>query len=134
IVLGLMLGEDGQKMSKSKRNYREPSEIFDKYGADALRWYLFANQPPWTSIRYSEQAIKDSIPEFLLRLWNCYSFFVIYANIDGFDPKEEVGGQRSEVGELGAEFFARADSYRPVAERDEMDRWVLSELNRTIKL
>ena len=68
-----MLGEDGQKMSKSKRNYREPSEIFDKYGADALRWYFFANQPPWTSIRYSEQAIKDSIPEFLLRLWNCLS-------------------------------------------------------------
>src|SRR5690606_32063192 len=117
IVLGLMLGEDGQKMSKSKRNYREPSEIFDKYGADALRWYLFANQPPWTSIRYNEQAIKDSIPEFLLRLWNCYSFFVIYANIDGFDPAEEVGGRRSEVGELGAEFFARADSDRPVAER-----------------
>ena len=86
IVLGLMLGEDGQKMSKSKRNYREPNEIFDRYGADALRWYFFANQPPWTSIRYNEQAIKDSIPEFLLRLWNVYSFFVIYANIDGFDP------------------------------------------------
>ncbi|CAN0355869.1 unnamed protein product, partial [Ectocarpus sp. 4 AP-2014] len=90
IVLGLMLGEDGQKMSKSKRNYRAPSEIFDLYGADALRWYLLANQPPWSSIRYSEQAIKDSIPEFLLRLWNCYSFFVIYANIDGFDPAAEV--------------------------------------------
>src|SRR5258705_6753095 len=86
IVLGLMLGEDGQKMSKSKRNYREPSEIFDKYGADALRWFFFANQPPWTTIRYAERAIKDSIPEFLLRLWNCYSFFTIYANIDGFDP------------------------------------------------
>ena len=81
-----MLGEDGGKMSKSKRNYREPNEIFDRYGADALRWYFFANQPPWTSIRYSEQAIKDCIPEFLLRLWNVYSFFVIYANIDGFDP------------------------------------------------
>ena len=82
-----MLGEDGQKMSKSKRNYREPGEIFDKYGADALRWYFFATQPPWTTIRYSERAIKDSIPEFLLRLWNVYSFFVIYANIDGFDPR-----------------------------------------------
>ena len=57
-----MLGEDGQKMSKSKRNYREPREIFDKFGADALRWYFFANQPPWTSIRYAERAIKDSIP------------------------------------------------------------------------
>ena len=89
-----MLGEDGQKMSKSKRNYREPSEIFDRYGADALRWYFFANQPPWTSIRYNEQAIKDSIPEFLLRLWNVYSFFVIYANIDGFDPAATLVGRR----------------------------------------
>ncbi len=87
-----MLGEDGGKMSKSKRNYREPNEIFDRYGADALRWYFFANQPPWTSIRYSEQAIKDCIPEFLLRLWNVYSFFVIYANIDGFDPAAAIAG------------------------------------------
>lgn len=133
IVLGLMLGEDGQKMSKSKRNYRAPSEIFDLYGADALRWYLLANQPPWSSIRYSEQAIKDSIPEFLLRLWNCYSFFVIYANIDGFDPKSEVGSRKAEdlLKMTGGEFSA-ADSYRPVAERDELDRWVLSELHRTV--
>ena len=71
IVLGLMLGEDGNKMSKSKRNYREPQEIFDRYGADALRWYFFANQPPWTSIRYSERAIKESIPEFLLSSGMC---------------------------------------------------------------
>lgn len=112
IVLGLMLGEDGQKMSKSKRNYREPNEIFDKYGADALRWYFFANQPPWTSIRYSEQSIKDSVPEFLLRLWNVYSFFTIYANIDGFDP-------------------ATSPAKRPLAQRSELDRWILSELNRT---
>src|SRR6185503_20614104 len=76
IVLGHMLGEDGLKMSKRKRNYLPPDEIFDRYGADALRWYFFANQPPWTSIRYNEQSIKDSIPEFLLRLWNVYSFFV----------------------------------------------------------
>jgi isoleucyl-tRNA synthetase len=110
IVLGLMLGEDGQKMSKSKRNYREPAEIFDRYGADALRWYFFANQPPWTSIRYSEQAIRDSVPEFLLRLWNVYSFFTIYANIDGFTP---------------------ASAARGLAQRGELDRWILSELNRT---
>ena len=132
IVLGLMLGEDGQKMSKSKRNYRAPDEIFDRFGADALRWYFFANQPPWTTIRYSEQAIKDSIPEFLLRLWNCYSFFVIYANIDGFDPAEEgVGGQGSGVGELASRVLASAKSYRPIKERSELDRWILSELNRT---
>ena len=85
-----MLGEDGGKMSKSKRNYREPNEIFNRYGADALRWYFYSNQPPRTSIRYSEQAIKDCIPEFLLRLWNVYSFFVIYANIDGFDPAVSI--------------------------------------------
>ncbi|NOY41981.1 MAG: class I tRNA ligase family protein [Planctomycetes bacterium] len=132
IVLGLMLGEDGQKMSKSKRNYRNPSEIFDLYGADALRWYLFANQPPWTSIRYSEQSIKDSIPEFLLRLWNVYSFFTIYANIDEFEPGEEVGGQRSEVGELDAVELSAAKSYRPAADRSELDRWILSELNTTV--
>ena len=90
IVLGLILGEDGGKMSKRLRNYREPQEIFDRYGADAMRWYFLANQPPWTAIRYSEQAIRESIPEFLLRLWNVYSFFVIYARIDQFDPAAEI--------------------------------------------
>ena len=129
IVLGLMLGEDGAKMSKSKRNYREPSQIFDRYGADALRWYFFANQPPWSSIRYNEQAIKDSIPEFLLRLWNVYSFFVIYANIDGFDPAALIDG---EVGQLTTADLARGQGYRPLAERSELDRWVLSELQRTV--
>ena len=159
IVLGLMLGEDGQKMSKSKRNYREPKEIFDKYGADALRWYFFANQPPWTSIRYSEQAIKDSVPEFLLRLWNVYSFFTIYANIDGFEPTEafflsppprgEGSGEGAAAGTRaksaqgssplpnpplqgeGAGTEISAAGRRPLQERNELDRWILSELNRT---
>lgn len=130
IVLGLMLGEDGQKMSKSKRNYREPNEIFDKYGADALRWYLYANQPPWTSIRYNEQSIKDSIPEFLLRLWNVFSFFTIYANIDGFEPETAV----ADLDQALAKHFVGAKGARPVAERSELDRWVLSELNRTIQI
>ncbi|MEW4456181.1 isoleucine--tRNA ligase [Bremerella sp. JC817] len=129
IVLGLMLGEDGTKMSKSKRNYREPNEIFDKYGADALRWYLYANQPPWTSIRYNEQSIKDSIPEFLLRLWNVFSFFVIYANIDGFEPETSV----SDLDKALAGHFVGAKGARPVEERGELDRWILGELNRTIQ-
>ena len=133
IVLGLMLGEDGQKMSKSKRNYLAPDEIFDHYGADALRWYFFANQPPWTSIRYSEQAIKDSIPEFLLRLWNVYSFFTIYANIDEFDPSKELPGEPASAGgaspmQLIATDLTQAPTYRPLAERSELDRWILSEL------
>jgi len=128
IVLGLMLGEDGAKMSKSKRNYREPREIFDKYGADAMRWYFFANQPPWTTIRYSEQAIKDSISEFILRLWNVYSFFVTYARTSGFDPSKLLEG---EAGQISAEVLRRARGYRPVAERRELDRWVMSELHAT---
>ena len=129
-MLGLMLGEDGRKMSKSKRNYREPNEIFDKYGADALRWYFFANQAPWTPIRYKEQSIKESIPEFLLRLWNVFSFFTIYANIDGFSPEDLLAG---EAGELSADDLSSASGYREVADRGELDRWVLSELHRTIE-
>jgi isoleucyl-tRNA synthetase len=129
IVLGLMLGEDGQKMSKSKRNYREPREIFDKYGADALRWFFFANQPPWTTIRYAERAIKDTIPEFILRLWNCYSFFVNYANSnDRFEPEKLLSGN---VGQLATVDLAKGKGFRPVAQRGELDRWILSELNRT---
>ncbi len=129
IVLGLMLGEDGQKMSKSKRNYREPGEIFDKYGADALRWFFFAVQPPWTTIRYAERAIKDVIPEFILRLWNCYSFFVNYANSnDRFEPEKLLTGN---LGQLTSSELAKGKGFRPAAQRSELDRWILSELNRT---
>ena len=155
IVLGLMLGEwwesaDGKqrylseaearhdggkkyvqhvgKMSK-RTELPQPAGDLRLHGADALRWYFFANQPPWTSIRYSEQAIKDSIPEFLLRLWNVYSFFVIYANIDGFDP---AVADRRLPEQLAPSTFARGASYRPVAQRGELDRWVLSELHQTI--
>jgi isoleucyl-tRNA synthetase len=117
------------KMSKQKRNYREPQQIFDMYGADALRWYFFANQAPWTSIRYSEAAIKESIPKFLLTLWNCYSFFVIYANSDDkFDPAQRLSGN---AGQLAAKDLSRGKGYRPARERRELDRWILSELNRT---
>jgi len=130
IVLGLMLGEDGQKMSKSKRNYREPTEIFEKYGADALRWFFFSGQAPWTAIRYREQSIRESIPEFLLRLWNVYSFFTIYAEIDGFDPTRGAGSCE----QLSSESFAAAHGYRPVGERSEIDRWMISELHRNIEI
>jgi isoleucyl-tRNA synthetase len=153
IVLGLMLAEwyeskDGKrrfltedearkecgtqyvsktgKMSKSLRNYRSPQEIFDNHGADALRWYFFANQPPWNSIIYSERAIRDSIPEFLLRLWNVLSFFTIYGEIDGFSGPGDIDGP---LDQLNHDELARSPRYRPVAERDELDRWVLSELS-----
>ncbi|RMF44288.1 MAG: isoleucine--tRNA ligase [Planctomycetota bacterium] len=155
IVLGLMLAEwyeskDGKqrflteeearqklgknyvlktgKMSKSLRNYRSPQEIFDTYGADALRWYFFANQPPWSSIIYSERAIRDSIPEFLLRMWNVLSFFTIYAEIDQFAGPAEIDGS---IEQLTPDELSLAPTYRPVAERSEMDRWILSELSST---
>ena len=115
------------KMSKSKRNYREPQGIFDRYGADALRWYFFANQPPWTAIRYSEQSIKESIPEFILRFWNVYSFFVLYANMDEFNPTVGVTADQ-----LNPEDFQSSPTYRPVEQRGELDRWLLSELNQTV--
>ncbi|QEF97001.1 Isoleucine--tRNA ligase [Stieleria maiorica] len=114
------------KMSKSLRNYRSPEEIFDRYGADALRWYLFANQAPWNSIIYAEQSIKDSIPEFLLRLWNTFSFFTIYAEIDGFDPRDAVAADE----QLTPASLASAPKYRPASQRSEIDRWILSELNQ----
>ncbi|MCA9183256.1 MAG: isoleucine--tRNA ligase, partial [Planctomycetales bacterium] len=155
IVLGLMLAEwyeskDGKqrylteeeartalganyisktgKMSKQLRNYRSPQEIFDNHGADALRWYFFANQPPWSSIIYSERAIRDSIPEFLLRMWNVLSFFTIYAEIDGFAGASEATGQ---LDQLGRDELATAPSYSPVTERTELDRWILGELAST---
>lgn len=117
-----------EKMSKRLRNYREPQEIFDSFGADALRWYFFANQPPWTSIIYSSRAIRESIPEFLLRLWNVYSFFVLYANIDGFDP-----GTIDAPDQLNSDSLKSGKGYRPIAERGELDRWIISELNATVK-
>ncbi len=118
------------KMSKSLRNYRAPQEIFDHYGADALRWYFFAKQPPWTSIQYSERQIKESIPEFLLRLWNVYNgFFVQYANLDGFSPSS-----LTDPGQLAEGDFVGGEGYRPLDRRSELDRWILSELHQTLDI
>ncbi len=153
IVLGLMLAEGGvcvkcskrqasdakkcgdcggkverktEKMSKRLRNYRPPNEIFDLYGADALRWYFFANQPPWTSIIYSERAIKESIPEFLLRLYNVFQFYSTYSFIDEFFPRLDSPKQ------LSPEELSNGKHFRPVSERSELDRWIIGELNLTI--
>jgi isoleucyl-tRNA synthetase len=119
------------KMSKQLRNYRSPQEIFDNYGADALRWYFFANQPPWSSIIYSERAIRDSIPEFLLRMWNVLSFFTMYAGLDKFAGPAEIAASFP-LDQLTAEELAYAASYRAVEQRGELDRWILSELSATV--
>ncbi|MGH9033128.1 MAG: class I tRNA ligase family protein, partial [Acidimicrobiia bacterium] len=86
VCLGLIVAGDGQKMSKSKGNVIDPWTILDTRGADALRWNLFSAGSPWTTRRISEAGIDESTRRFLLTLWNTYSFFVTYANIDGWQP------------------------------------------------
>jgi isoleucyl-tRNA synthetase len=120
IVLGLMGGEDGKKLSKSKRNYKEPSYIFDREGADAMRWSMLSGQAPWTGVRFKEDTIATDQREFLIKLYNVYSFFVIYANIDNWSPV--LGGGHP-----------CPPSSNPACENlSELDRWVLAELNQTV--
>lgn len=108
ICLGHILDENGKKMSKSLGNIVEPWEVIDQYGADALRWYMYTASPPGESRRFSANLVGDVIKKFWSTLWNTYSFFVTYANIDGWTP----------------------DQPAPAFEdRDRLDRWVLSELN-----
>ena len=108
ICLGIILDEKGQKASKSRGNVLDPNEVFDKYGADALRW-LFFTSPVGESYRVGPATLQETVRQFLLPIWNVYSFFVTYARIDGFDP-----GTRARI---------------PVAERPVLDRWLLSRLN-----
>ncbi|QDU61762.1 Isoleucine--tRNA ligase [Planctomycetes bacterium Pan216] len=112
IVLGHMMGEDGKKMSKRLKNYSEPTAVFDKYGADALRWFFLCGQAPWSSIRFQESGIQESQREFLIRLQNIVSFFTIYANIDQFDPK--------------------VTPFLAVEKRALLDRWIVGELHQAI--
>ncbi len=116
IVLGLLMGEDGLKMSKQKKNYKDPGYIFEHEGADAMRWLFFSGQTPWTSIRFQETAIAEGQREFLIRLYNCYSFFIIYANIDKWTPDGTGVGWQPTAGASG-----------DVALND-LDRWVFSTL------
>jgi len=112
LCLGLINDEEGQKMSKSRGNVVNPWDILNKQGADALRWYFFTGVSPWLPKNFSVKAIDEVVRKFILTLWNTYTFFIIYANIDNFNPYEY---------EL------------EVKDRFEIDRWILSELNRTIK-
>jgi len=112
ICLGLILDEKGEKMSKSKGNVVDPWSVINVYGADAVRWYLFTAAPPGQERRFSHALVGEVLNKFLLTLWNSYAFFVTYANIDGFNPRE---------------------SFVPPAERAFLDRWILSELNLLVK-
>jgi isoleucyl-tRNA synthetase len=131
IVLGHMMGEDGLKMSKRTKNYRSPGYVFDALGADAMRWYFYSAQPPWTTVRFQENAIRDAQREFLLRLSNVWSFFNIYARLDGFDPGVAVVETSTTTATATAP--ATATGWRAVAERAELDRWIIGELHRTVR-
>ncbi len=111
IVLGHVQDENGQKMSKSKGNAVDPFEALEEYGADAIRWYFYSNSAPWLPNRFHGKAVQEGQRKFLGTLWNTYAFFVLYANIDGFDATQ---------------YTLKPDEL-PV-----MDRWLLSRLNTAI--
>ena len=129
VVLGHVCDDKGEKMSKSKRNYLDPMEVVEKHGADALRWYFLAQGNTWTNARFSLDRVGEAKKDFLIRLQNVWSFFVIYANIDQFDPTEGNPGATS----VDPESLAGSKGYTPVAERSLMDRWAISELHRTTR-
>ncbi len=90
ICLGHILDGEGQKMSKSKGNIVDPWQVFDEYGVDALRWFLFSASPPGNPRRFSTTLLSESLRQFILTLWNTYAFFVTYANLDNWQPKEAI--------------------------------------------
>ncbi len=112
LVNDLILDKDGKKMSKSRGNTIDPFELFDKYGADVLRWYLIYVSPPWTPTRFDEEGLKEVESKFFRSLRNVYNFFSLYANTDNVDPRE---------------FFIEYE------DREEIDKWILSKYNNLVK-
>ena len=111
IVNELILDKSGMKMSKSKGNTVDPFVLFEKYGADATRWYLVTNSPPWRPTLFDEEGLLEVQRKFFGTLLNTYAFFALYANIDGFENKE---------------------AQVPLSKREEIDRWILSKLNSLV--
>ena len=112
LVLGHVLDKDGQKMSKSKGNAVDPFEALEQFGADAIRWYFYSNSAPWLPNRFFGEAVTEGQRKFMGTLWNTYAFYVLYANIDGFNPTE----------------YKLDKSTLSV-----MDKWILSKLNSAVK-
>ncbi len=109
---GLVLDKNGNKMSKRLGNAVDPFEVLSTYGADATRWYMISNSQPWDNLKFDKEGVDEVRRKFFGTLYNTYSFFALYANVDGF-----TGGER-EI---------------PIAERPEIDRWIISVLNTLVK-
>jgi isoleucyl-tRNA synthetase len=109
---GLVLDKNGNKMSKRLGNVVDPFKTIETFGADATRWYLVTNASPWDNMKFDLDGIKEVQRKFFGTLYNTYQFFSLYANVDGFSFKEK---------------------YVPLAERPEIDRWILSSLNTVVK-
>lgn len=109
---GLVLDKFGEKMSKRKGNAVDPFGAIEQHGSDPLRWYMMSNTVPWENLKYDDNGVRETARKFFATLYNTYSFFALYANVDGFDP------EAPQV---------------PVAERPEIDRWIISLLNTLIK-
>ncbi len=132
ICLGHILGEDGTKLSKRLKNYSEPAILFDKFSADALRWSFIAKNPPTSSSRLSEKIVEEAQRELLVRWSNVYSFFVIYANLDGFDPSgAPVEFLKGVSTEKPGTANAKAP-YTPRKKRSELDCWILDLFDNTV--
>ncbi|MCD7744816.1 MAG: isoleucine--tRNA ligase [Lachnospiraceae bacterium] len=147
IVLGHVQDENGQKMSKSKGNAVDPFEALDQYGADSIRWYFYINSAPWLPNRFHGKAVMEGQRKFLGTLWNTYAFYVLYANIDNFNPLDYAGtltadsAQAASGAVLTGSNASEGDASEKAAlylkanyeQLPVMDKWLLSKMNTMVR-